>query len=149
MSDLNSRILARLDAVGKSPSVASVNAGLSSGAIRDILTGRSKSPTVATLEALCGPLECSLAFLVGCEPEAEEPTPSGMGKFWMVYGMGQRSPTARHYSVSSATAEARRLAQSNVGTVFVVLEALCAVMAEQPRIIAIDVKEDFDDGIPF
>jgi len=48
--------------------------------------------------------------------------------FWMVYGVGQREPTYRHVYYNSAAREAARLARNHPGTVFVVLEAITALV---------------------
>ncbi|QRY69199.1 helix-turn-helix transcriptional regulator [Ensifer sp. PDNC004] len=147
MSTLVERIRYRLEATGKNATSVAEEIGANRTLVRDILIGKSRSPSLDTVRALCGPLECSLAYLVGIEePEdAEEP----INKFWMVYGIGQQQPTYRHYSFSQAADEAKRLAGQNPGIQFVVLEALEAFKAERPRIITIGVVEDADDGIPF
>lgn len=44
--------------------------------------------------------------------------------FWMIYGMGQGSPTARHHSFETAKAEAERLARVCPGTEFYVLQTV-------------------------
>jgi len=62
---LQERIRERLKAVGKSASAASVEAGLGNTAIRDILSGKTKSPQLATLIKLAGPLECTIEYLTG------------------------------------------------------------------------------------
>jgi transcriptional regulator with XRE-family HTH domain len=61
---LASRIRERLSATGKSAAAVSVEAGLGRSAVADILSGNSESPRLVTIEALTGPLECSLAFLL-------------------------------------------------------------------------------------
>ncbi|MGB3418747.1 MAG: helix-turn-helix transcriptional regulator [Mesorhizobium sp.] len=62
---LPERIKERLNALGKSASAASMEAGLGKTAIRDILSGRAKSPQLATLVKLATPLDCTLAYLTG------------------------------------------------------------------------------------
>lgn len=47
-----------------------------------------------------------------------------MNKFWMVYGVGNNQPRVQHATLALAQAEARRLAERQLGTVFVVLEAV-------------------------
>lgn len=124
--------------------------GVTRGAVSQWESG-AVYPDPSRLADIAEYLDSSLDHLfrgkaeAACEPE-ESPA---IGKFWMVYGVGQRGPTYRHWSLPAATAEARRLAECNSGIVFVVMEALCAVTADKPRITAIDVREDIDDGIPF
>jgi len=147
MSELVARIATRLQKVGITPSLASVEAGLNSSAVRDIVNGRSKSPSLATLEALCGPLECTIGYLVGAEEEASERSIPG---FWMVLGIGQGVPRYRHGSLQSAQYEAQRLAAQNAGVCFVVLEAVDAYGADQPKVHQITLGEpDLSDDIPF
>lgn len=52
-------------------------------------------------------------------------------QFWMVYGIGKKSPTYRHDSLNSALAEAKRLARENPGLTFVVLEAVGAIVKRE------------------
>lgn len=59
------RIQSRLDDIGKSVSKAPVDAGLSRSAIRDILSGKSASPSVDTLVAIARSLDCSVSYLIG------------------------------------------------------------------------------------
>lgn len=70
---LQDRIRERLKAVGKSAAAASVEAGLGNTAIRDILSGKTKSPQLATLIKLAGPLECTLEYLAGSPPRPPRP----------------------------------------------------------------------------
>ena len=66
--------------------------------------------------------------------------------FWMVYGVGQRSPTYEHETQYSAEQEARRLARSVPGVQFVVLEAKTGYrLPVQP--IAVEVSDYID--LPF
>lgn len=78
-------------------------------------------------------------------------------KFWMVHGIGQRSPTFRHETHESAKAEAERLAQQCPGTVFVVLAAKDAFCARIQPVGAVEIVKNAangatitpDDPIPF
>lgn len=75
-------------------------------------------------------------------------------RFWMVYGMGQGQPTARHKTFDSARAEASRLARLNPGIDFFVLEAVGAarkvdVEFTDLRRLAGEVGRTLDDDIPF
>lgn len=62
---VKTRMRQRLVTLDKSESKAAFEAGLSRSAIRDILSGKSGNPGVETLVAICGPLECTLAYLIG------------------------------------------------------------------------------------
>lgn len=73
-------------------------------------------------------------------------------QFWMVYGIGQRAPAFQHPSSAAAAEEAKRLARACPGTVFVVLEAVGAVVKREFDTITFRVAakpEQADDGIPF
>lgn len=79
----------------------------------------------------------------------QKPTTS---KFWMVYGLNQGAPNYRHHSLSSAQAEAKRLSKNNHGITFVVLEAVDAYQAEEPKVHQFDIGAPSrcdDDSIPF
>ena len=69
--------------------------------------------------------------------------------FWMVYGVGQRSPTQRHDTVESATAEAKRLARAHQGTAFVILRAIGAVVKDDLKTVSFMEDWIADDQIPF
>lgn len=62
---LAERIQERLKAMGINATNAALNSGLGKTAVRDIIAGKSKSPTVATLAALAGTLECTVSYLLG------------------------------------------------------------------------------------
>jgi transcriptional regulator with XRE-family HTH domain len=87
-----------------------------------------------------------LEFGGDAEPDAQTNFPP-ISKFWMVYGVGQRAPAFQHASLHQAETEAKRLAISNPGIKFVVLEAVEAFKAEKPRVVTIGVTEL--DDIPF
>lgn len=76
-------------------------------------------------------------------------------KFWMVYGVGTRGPTYRHFSKASAQAEAQRLAALHPETMFVVLAAVDAYATEKPAMVRFklfktaQIGRDADDDIPF
>lgn len=145
MSSLAENILSRLEVLRMTPTRASKEAGLGESAIRDIIIGKSKSPSIGTLEALCGVLECGIEDLVsGAKHEPEQPPVS---KFFMVYGNGQRGSTYKHQTIGQACAEAKRLAVQNPGIAFIVLEAVEAFRAESPRVHTLGVTET--DDIPF
>ncbi len=70
--------------------------------------------------------------------------------FFMVYGVGQGAPTARHRFREDAEAEAKRLARANPDTSFVVLESVSAVIKREFDTVTFKSSgEDHDDGIPF
>lgn len=76
------------------------------------------------------------------------------GKFWMVYGLGQREPRYHHYTAESAAKEAARLAGVYPEITFVVLETIDAYRSEKPvinklEIVAAPPGKDCDDDIPF
>lgn len=52
-------------------------------------------------------------------------------QFWMVYRLGGGAPTFRHATREVAAKEARRLARSAPDRIFVVLEAVEAVVAQE------------------
>lgn len=65
--------------------------------------------------------------------------------FWFVWNPDGRSPTYRHRSEESAVAEAERLARTNPGETFVVLESVCARRVDS--MLRLDMRAI--DGIPF
>lgn len=66
------------------------------------------------------------------------------GPFWMVYGMNQSAPVARHKTFESAANESKRLARSNPGVEFYVLATVArAVKAD------VDFRRIDTDEIPF
>ena len=70
---LKERLRARLDQLGISARKASIDAGLSTDAIRNILDGSGKSPRYETLVAIAGVLETSVPYLVGMSDVADPP----------------------------------------------------------------------------
>lgn len=66
--------------------------------------------------------------------------------FWMVYGAGRGSPTAKHKTPESAIAEATRLARVAPDTEFFVLQAVAHVVK---RDVEITAMQGADDDIPF
>jgi transcriptional regulator with XRE-family HTH domain len=62
---LSARLLDRINAAGTNPSRLSEDAGLGRTAVRDILSGKSNSPSVDTIVALAQVLGCSVAYLIG------------------------------------------------------------------------------------
>lgn len=154
MSTLVERIQSRLDATGKNASSVADEIGANRSLVRDILVGKSRNPGVETIRALCGPLECSLSYLVGVDPLEEEAVIQTAGKFWMVYGIGQREPRYHHYTAESAAKEAARLAGVYPEITFVVLETIDAYRSEKPvinklEIVAVPEGKDSDDDLPF
>ena len=67
--------------------------------------------------------------------------------FWMVVGLGQGAPTARHDTRLAAETEAKRLARKHEGVVFVVLESVSAVVKREFE--SITYRRDVGDEIPF
>lgn len=87
--------------------------------------------------------------------EAVLDTPKAL-KFWMVYGVGTRSPTFQHCSKADAQAEAKRLAALNPDVLFVVLAAVDGYATEIPAVQRFKIIKDkpiggrdADDDIPF
>jgi len=78
-----------------------------------------------------------------------------MTRFWMVYGLHQGAPTARHKSEISAVNEAKRLARQNPEVNFFVLEATHHVVKRDVDVARIGEdrrpwdRRDHDDDIPF
>lgn len=70
MSVLVERLKERLEACGTNASRASLETGFGRQCIRDVLMGKSKSPSVAFVAAAARVLNCSVAYLVG---EVDEP----------------------------------------------------------------------------
>lgn len=73
-------------------------------------------------------------------------------KFWMVYGLHQRAPTARHKTANSALAEARRLARSYPEVEFFVLESTHHIVKRDVDVTKLGFIQgsSFDpDEIPF
>lgn len=65
--------------------------------------------------------------------------------FWMVYGAGQRAPTARHKTAESAIFEARRLARQVPDTEFFVLQTVAHVVKRDVEVTLMDAV----DELPF
>lgn len=154
MSTLAERIQSRLDVLGTNPSAVSDEIGANRSLVRDILNGKSRSPSLGTVLALSGVLKCSLAYLSGEEELAEKPEPKVLPKFWMIYGIHQGSPRYMHKTKDSAIQEASRLSKLSPGITFVVLEAVDAFEADAPKVQQIEIgapqKVEFsDDDIPF
>lgn len=70
--DLKKRIRTRLNELGKTARAASLDAGLGSDAIRNVLNDRAKSPRGDTLRDLAYALQCSLEWLL---TGRDDPTP--------------------------------------------------------------------------
>lgn len=75
-------------------------------------------------------------------------------KFWMVYGIDTGAPTVMHETIYAAQQEAKRLARKADGTVFVVLEAVGAVVKDDLKTVIFNERHsavvgDIDDDIPF
>jgi hypothetical protein len=87
------------------------------------------------------------------EYRAEFPEELTLGRFWMVYGIDQRSPSRKHFSEENARREARRLAESNPQITFVVLETTTAYRSERPTVNQFTMvtrsPRDIDDDLPF
>ncbi|MCQ9144576.1 MULTISPECIES: hypothetical protein [Brucella/Ochrobactrum group] len=62
---LKQRIQQRMDALGLNPSSVALHAELGRSAVRDILSGKAKSPKHITLYKIAEALECSASYLVG------------------------------------------------------------------------------------
>lgn len=75
-------------------------------------------------------------------------------RFWMVYGLHQGAPTARHKTEVSAINEAKRLARMNPDVEFFVLETTHHVVKRDVDVSQISESGGFyrrhpDDDIPF
>jgi hypothetical protein len=75
-------------------------------------------------------------------------------RFWMVYGLHQGAPTARHKTEQSAVTEAKRLARNNPDVEFFVLETTHHVVKRDVDVSRISesgglYQRDLDDDIPF
>lgn len=75
-------------------------------------------------------------------------------RFWMVYGLHQGAPTARHKTEVSAINEAKRLARMNPDVEFFVLETTHHVVKRDVDVSQISAsggffRRDPDDDIPF
>lgn len=62
---LKQRIQERMDALGLNPSSVALHAELGRSAVRDILSGKAKSPKHITLYKIAEALECSASYLAG------------------------------------------------------------------------------------
>ncbi|AVA20654.1 helix-turn-helix transcriptional regulator [Rhizobium sp. NXC24] len=73
---LANRIKSRLKALNMNATQAALLSDLGKTAVRDIIAGKSKSPTVATLGRLATTLKCSVSYLLGDveTPELLSPT---------------------------------------------------------------------------
>lgn len=71
------------------------------------------------------------------------------GQFWMVFGIGQHEPKCQHPTLHDARTEAKRLAKLNPETVFVVLEAVEAIVKREFSTYNFRSATSFDDDIPF
>lgn len=86
---------------------------------------------------------------------ASVPDDEQVGRFWMVYGIGQGAPRYQHPSMEAAADEAVRLANLSPGTRFVVLQAVDAYCAKvsppkQFKIVTVDPPARVHDAdIPF
>lgn len=76
MSTLAERISERLEILGVSPRAASLKAGLSADAIRNILRGKSVSARADTLAAIARALGCDVRYLLGETDEVGEASES-------------------------------------------------------------------------
>lgn len=66
MSDiLTTRLKDRMEKMGSNPTTLSTQSGLNRVAVRDILVGKSKNPSVETIQKIAASLECSVAYLIG------------------------------------------------------------------------------------
>ncbi|MDB5579642.1 MAG: hypothetical protein JWR80_4818 [Bradyrhizobium sp.] len=65
MSTTAKRIAQRIEELGTNASAVSLQAGLGRSSVRDILSGKAQNPRIDTLQALAGPLACSVEFLTG------------------------------------------------------------------------------------
>jgi hypothetical protein len=66
--------------------------------------------------------------------------------FWMVLGSGQ--PTHRHQSEQSARTEAERLARTNPGCEFYVLQAVAVCVKSDVTWNDLEDRDNMLDGVP-
>lgn len=67
-------------------------------------------------------------------------------KFWWVWRLNGGMPTVHHTSRAQADHEAERLARSNPGDSFYVLEAVSITRKRDVEVVAL---RDSEEGIPF
>jgi phage repressor protein C with HTH and peptisase S24 domain len=65
LATLQRELRRRMDGLGISARALSTRAGVNNMAVRDILNGKSRKPTLDTLEKLAGALGCTVADLTG------------------------------------------------------------------------------------
>ncbi len=93
--------------------------GVTRGVVEQWESGETM-PDASKLPQLAAFLETSLDILFSERNAEAEDIDAVIGKFWMVFGIGQRGMTYMHHSMSAASAEARRLAERNPGIRFIV-----------------------------
>lgn len=71
-TDFAERVIGRLERLDLSPEAASRKARLPSGMMDTVIAG-GPPPRGRRLQALADALECSIAYLVGLDPDAEPP----------------------------------------------------------------------------
>lgn len=71
------RIQARIDALRTTAKAVSLKAGLGATAVADILSGKTKKPSLDAIVAIADTLQCDLAYLVGIQ---ENPRAEHIGK---------------------------------------------------------------------
>ena len=69
--------------------------------------------------------------------------------FWMVHAIGGGAPTYHHDSRVSAEREAKRLARNSPGIVFVILEAVGAVVKDDLQTVVFRAPPMSDADISF
>jgi hypothetical protein len=84
MDTLVARLKERIEACNTNISRASLEMGFGRQILRDIINGRSKSPSIAVVEAAARVLDCSVSYLVGETDEPNTPQSSQTGRGKMV-----------------------------------------------------------------
>jgi transcriptional regulator with XRE-family HTH domain len=78
LASVKAGIRAQIAARGTTPAAVSLKAGLGKDVVRDILSGKSANPGIASLLALAAALDCDLSDLVGVgRGPRPGPVPSG------------------------------------------------------------------------
>ncbi len=73
---------------------------------------------------------------------------SDMDKFWMVYRDGSNHTSKKHATKEDAIAEAKRLAENNIGSKFYVFQPVAVCEAEKPQVIVTEFA-NYNDNCRF
>ena len=64
-----------------------------------------------------------------------------MDKFWMVYRDGSKRISVKHATKEEAIAEAKRLAENNIGSKFYVFQPVAVCEAEKPQVMVTELSQ--------